>query len=118
MFFVDRDTDVAQWSSVGGLTLDVARGIVDVSFDGAVGGETVTLGAAASNPVAQNAGGAYAFVTSLPAGRQRMLFFNVAVGTTTVAVNATAGRSCTFTYPTASWPVRARTVTRVLVRCQ
>jgi hypothetical protein len=114
---VDPDALIAQWSAVSGLTVSESSGIVAVSFDGANGGETVTLSASSSGAVAQTAAGTFAFVGSLPTAYPTlMLFFNVPVGTTTVSVSS-ATETCTPNASVTDWPVRARSVTHVGVRC-
>jgi hypothetical protein len=116
---VDPDALIAQWSAVSGLTLDTSRGIVAVSFTGALGGETVTLGAASTGPVARTSAGTFGFVPSLPAAYPTLLlFFNVPAGTTTLSVNAPGGRTCTPNASVENWPIYARSVTRVGVRCE
>jgi len=114
---VDPDALIAQWSAVSGLTLDVGKGIVAVSFDGAVGGEMVTLGASSVGPVAEVSTGTFGFVASLPAAHPTLLlFFNVTPGTTTLSITSPSG-TCTPNASVVNWPVFARSVTHVGVRC-
>ena len=115
---VDPDALIAQWAAVSGLTLDVGKGIVAVSFDGAVGGEDVTLGASSTGPIAEVSTGVFGFVDTLPAAYPRLLlFFNVTPGTTTLSITAPGSRTCTPNASVVNWPVFARSVTHVGVRC-
>jgi hypothetical protein len=117
---VDPDALIAQWAAVSGLVLDVGKGIVAVSFDGAVGGEDVTLSASSAGPVAEVSSGTYDFVDTLPAAHPTLLlFFNVTPGTTTLSVTSPGGPgTCVPNANVVNWPVFARTVTHVGVRCE
>jgi hypothetical protein len=107
-------------ASAAGITPDTAKGVVLVSIDGTglTGAEGATLSAASANPIAQVSGNWQYSATTTSSSGGTLLFYNVAVGTTTVTPVSGVGQTCTVDAPAATrFPVMTHTLSRVHVGC-
>jgi hypothetical protein len=101
------------------LTLDPAKGLVDITFHAAdsAGGYGATLSAAHGDSFSPQGGG---YVTTTPSGQSDgdLVFPNVVAGTTTIMPNAPLYKSCTAQQAITQWRVDPNTITYVDYTCQ
>jgi hypothetical protein len=114
------DADVADVATQLSRTFSETNGIVQIDFnDTAAGGEgaTITASSDAAFTFDQN-NDAVVSAVIIAGGNTELIFSNVAVGTTGAAVTNGSGTTCALDYPgVTTWPVVARTLTKIPATC-